>query len=54
MSSTVVDLERETVAGALLLGRLRPASGVEIAMSASISQKKGWGGAREAFDRMLA
>jgi RNA polymerase sigma factor (sigma-70 family) len=36
------------------LGRLRPAGRVEIAMSASISKKKGWIITREAFDRMLA
>jgi RNA polymerase sigma factor (sigma-70 family) len=36
------------------LGRLRPPGRVEIAMSASISQKKGWVITREAFDRMLA
>ena len=34
------------MARAILLGGLRPAGRVEIAMSASISQKKGWGGAR--------
>src|SRR5262245_17613507 len=45
-SSSVVDLERETVARAILLGRLRTARRVEIAMGASISQKKGRGGAR--------
>jgi hypothetical protein len=40
----VVDLETETVAGALLLGGLRPAGRVEIAMSASISRSnKAWG-----------
>src|SRR5215813_795877 len=44
-SSSVVDLETETVARAILLGGLRPAGRVEIAMSGSISQKKGWGGA---------
>src|SRR5262245_61200611 len=36
-SSADFDLERETVAGAILLGRLRPAGRVEIAMSAPIS-----------------
>ena len=40
-SGSVVDLERETVAGAILLGRLRTAGRVEITMSAAISQKKG-------------
>src|SRR5215510_2279769 len=40
-SSTVVDLETETVARALLLGRLRPAGRVEIAMSSSLSRKNG-------------
>src|SRR5215813_13248244 len=53
-SSPVVDLERETVARALLLGGLRPAWRVEIAMSVSNSQRKGWVITREAFDRMLA
>src|SRR5262245_11653899 len=42
------------MASALLLGRLRPAGRMEIAMSASISKKKGWGITREAFERMLA
>jgi hypothetical protein len=42
------------VARAILLGSLRPAGRVEIAMSATISEKRRWGGAREAFDRMLA
>src|SRR5262245_28777264 len=32
--SSVVDLERETMARAILLGRLRPAGRVEIVMSA--------------------
>src|SRR5262245_37248525 len=36
-SSSVVDLETETVAGAILLGRLRPARRVELTISASIS-----------------
>src|SRR5215510_3517053 len=40
-SSSVDDLETETVARAILLGGLRPAGRVEIAMSASISQKNG-------------
>jgi DNA-directed RNA polymerase specialized sigma24 family protein len=40
--------------GAVLLGRLRPARRVEIAMSASISRKHGWVLTGEAFDRMLA
>src|SRR5215813_2765705 len=44
--SSVVDLETEAVARAVLLGRLRPAGRVEIAMGAWISQTKGWGGAR--------
>src|SRR5262245_38365673 len=35
-SSSDVDLERETVARAILLGRIRPAGRVEIVMSASI------------------
>src|SRR5262245_28295920 len=39
---------------ALLLGRLRPAGRVEIAMSGLTSQKKGWVITRKAFDRMLA
>jgi hypothetical protein len=39
-SSSVVDLETEAVASAILLGRLRPAGRVEIAMSASIPRKK--------------
>jgi hypothetical protein len=39
------------VARAILLGGLRPAGRVEIAISASISQKKEWGGAR--FDDCL-
>src|SRR5262245_18020836 len=34
------------MAGAILLGGIRPAGRMEIAMSASISQNKGWGGAR--------
>ena len=42
------------MARALLLGGLRPAGRLEIAMSASISQKKGWAITRDAFDRMLA
>jgi RNA polymerase sigma factor (sigma-70 family) len=42
------------MASALLLGRLRPPGRVEIAMSASISQKKRWGVTHEAFDKMLA
>src|SRR5262249_36263217 len=45
-SSSVVDLETETVARAILLGGLRPAGRVEIAKSASISKNKGWGDAR--------
>jgi DNA-directed RNA polymerase specialized sigma24 family protein len=36
------------------LGGFRPAGRVEIAMSVSVSQKKGWVINREAFDRMLA
>lgn len=36
----IVDLETETMESAVLLGRLRPAGRVEIAMSASISQKE--------------
>ena len=47
-------LETETVARAILLGGIRPAWRVEIAMSASISQKKGGVITRKAFDRMLA
>jgi uncharacterized membrane protein YciS (DUF1049 family) len=50
----IVDLETETVASAILLGRLRPAGRVEVAMSALISQKNRWVTTREAFDRMLA
>src|SRR5262245_57508145 len=40
-SSSVVDLETEAVAKAILLGRLRPPGRVEIAPGASISQKNG-------------
>ena len=53
-SSSDVDLETEAVAGAILLGRLRPAGRVEIAMSASIFQKNRGAIAREASDRMPA
>src|SRR5262249_48299471 len=53
-SSSIDNLERETVARAILLGGLRPAGRVEIEMSASISQRKGRVITREAFDRMLA
>jgi hypothetical protein len=42
------------VARAILLGRLRTAGRVEIAMSASIFQKSGWAIAHEASDRMPA
>ena len=42
------------MAGSILLGRLRPAVQVEIAMSESISPKKGWVITWEAFDRMQA
>src|SRR5215475_7341838 len=39
-SSSVIDLETEAVAGAILLGGLRPPGRVEIAMSGAISEKK--------------
>ena len=42
------------MARAILLGRLRPAGRVEIAMSALISRKKGLVITQEAIDRMLA
>jgi hypothetical protein len=42
------------VAGAVLLGGLRPAGRVEIAMSVLVSRKKGWVITQEAFDRMPA
>jgi hypothetical protein len=41
------------VAGAILLGRLRPTGRVEITMSAPISQKKGRVITREAPERSL-
>jgi RNA polymerase sigma factor (sigma-70 family) len=44
----------DAVARALLLGGLRPAGRVEIAMSASIPRKEGQIITQEAFDRMLA
>jgi hypothetical protein len=41
LKPTIVDLERETVAGALLLGRLRPAGRNEIGKTIKIPLERG-------------